>query len=240
MIEELRLRPLLGIPEIRPGDDLAGLLAARVPPGPGILVVAHKVVSKAENRLVDLRTVKPSPRAIELGARTEKDPRKIEVVLRESRRVVREAPGVLICETHHGLICANAGVDESNSPGAEIAILLPEDPDASAERIRARLGDGRAVILCDTFGRPWREGLVDVAIGIAGMAPLLDLRGERDAAGRELQVTVLALADQLAAAAGMLMAKAGGRPAVWIEGLVPSGKGALRDLLRDPTRDLFR
>jgi coenzyme F420-0:L-glutamate ligase/coenzyme F420-1:gamma-L-glutamate ligase len=240
VIEELRLRALPGIPEIRPGDDLAALLAERVPAGPGVLVVAHKIVSKAEGRLVDLRTVRPSERAVELAAKTEKDPRKIELVLRESRRIVREAPGVLICETHHGLICANAGVDESNAPGDEIAILLPEDPDRSAERIRARLGPRRAVIVCDTFGRPWREGLVDVAIGVAGIAPLVDLRGERDAAGRELQVTVFALADQLAAAAGMLMGKAAGRPAIWIEGIEPEGSGSMRELLRDPSRDLFR
>jgi coenzyme F420-0:L-glutamate ligase/coenzyme F420-1:gamma-L-glutamate ligase len=240
VIEELRLRPLLGLPEIRPGDDLPALLAARVPAGPGVLVVAHKIVSKAENRLVDLRKVVPSPRAIELASRTEKDPRKIEVVLGETRRVVRVAPGVLICETHHGLVCANAGVDESNAPAEEMAILLPRDPDASAERIRERLGPRRGVIICDTFGRPWREGQVDVAIGMAGIAPLVDLRGKHDAAGRELQVTVLALADQLAAAAGVLMAKAAGRPAIWIEGLEPTGTGTLRDLLRDPARDLFR
>lgn len=200
----LHLSALEGLPEIEPGYDLAGRLAELVPEGPGILVVAQKVVSKAEGR------------------------------------IVRQAPGVLITETHHGLVCANSGVDLSNAPGDDTAVLLPIDPDASAERIRARLGPGRGVIVSDTFGRPWREGLVDVAIGVAGFAPLRDYVGESDREGRELQITVMALADQLAATAGILMEKSAGRPAVWIEGVVPSGDGRLADLLRDPERDLFR
>jgi coenzyme F420-0:L-glutamate ligase/coenzyme F420-1:gamma-L-glutamate ligase len=239
-VNELRLRPLEGIGEIEPGSDLAALLAARVPAGPGVLVVAQKIVSKAEGRLVRLSTVEPSARALELAVRVEKDPRQVELVLRESASVLRTAPGVIIAETRHGLICANAGVDLSNAPGDETAVLLPLDPDASAGRIRTALGEGRAVIISDTFGRPWREGLVDVAIGLSGLAPLVDFTGTTDLRGRELQVTVMALADQLAAAAGILMEKGAGRPAVWVEGLEPRGSGALADLLRDPDRDLFR
>ncbi len=239
-MSELRLRALEGLPEIPSGDDLAARLAALVPPGPGILVVAQKIVSKAEGRLVSLADIVPSERAIALAREIGKEPRHTELVLREAKRVVRSAPGVLITETRHGLVCANSGVDLSNSPGDEIAVLLPIDPDASAERIRAALGPGRAVIISDTFGRPWREGLVDVAIGVAGLAPLKSYIGEMDRAGRELQVTVMARADQVAAAAGILMEKEAGTPAVWVEGLAIEGKGALRDLLRDPSRDLFR
>ena len=239
-MSELRLRALEGLPEIPPGDDLAARLARLVPAGPGILVIAQKIVSKAEGRLVSLADVVPSERAIALAREIGKEPRHTELVLREAKRVVRTAPGVLITETRHGLVCANSGVDLSNAPGDEIAVLLPLDPDASAERIRAALGPGRAVIISDTFGRPWREGLVDVAIGVAGLAPLKSYIGETDRAGRELQVTVMARADQIAAAAGMLMEKEAGTPAVWVEGLAIEGRGSLRDLLRDPTRDLFR
>ena len=242
MTRELRLLALPGLPEIDSDHDLPGLLAERVPSGPGVLVVAQKVVSKHEGRVVALSDVKPGARAQEIARQVDNDPRKIELVLRESRRIVRQVPGVLICETHHGLICANAGVDLSNSPddAGEVAILLPEDPDASAERIRAALGPGRAVVISDTFGRPWREGLLDLAIGVAGMSPLRDQRGEVDREGRELQVTVMALADQLTAAAGILMEKSAGIPAVWIEGVTPDGRGSLADLLRDPENDLFR
>ena len=239
-MSELRLRALEGLPEIPPGDNLAARLAALVPTGPGILVVAQKIVSKSEGRLVSLADVVPSERAIALAREIGKEPRHTELVLREAKRVVRTAPGVLITETRHGLVCANSGVDLSNSPGDEVAVLLPLDPDASAERIRAALGPGRAVIISDTFGRPWREGLVDVAIGVAGLAPLKSYIGETDRAGRELQVTVMARADQIAAAAGILMEKEAGTPAVWVEGIAIEGKGALRDLLRDPARDLFR
>ena len=239
-MSEVRMRALEGLPEIPPGDDLPARLAALVPPGPGILVVAQKIVSKAEGRLVSLADIKPSERALELARELGKEPRHTELVLRESKRVIRTAPGVLITETHHGLICANSGVDLSNAPGDDVAVLLPVDPDASAERIRAALGPGRAVIISDTFGRPWREGLVDVAIGVAGLAPLKSYIGDTDRAGRELQVTVMARADQIAAAAGMLMEKEAGTPAVWVEGIAIEGKGGLRDLLRDPSRDLFR
>jgi coenzyme F420-0:L-glutamate ligase/coenzyme F420-1:gamma-L-glutamate ligase len=240
MSRSLTLRALEGIPEIRAGDDLPLLLAPRVPAGAGVLVVAQKIVSKAEGRVVRLEDVEPSARACELAAIVEKESRVVELILRESTRVVRAVPGVLICETKHGLICANAGVDFSNAPDPESAVLLPVDPDASAERIRARLGPDRAVIISDTFGRPWREGLVDVAIGVAGLAPLRDYRGGRDRLGRTVQVTVMALADQIAAAAGLLMEKATGCPAVWVEGIQVEGKGSLQELLRDPAHDLFR
>ncbi|NRA02570.1 MAG: coenzyme F420-0:L-glutamate ligase [Myxococcales bacterium] len=239
-MDSLSFRIVPEIPEIVPGDDLPALFAGRVPAGTGVLVVAQKVVSKAEGRCVRLADVTPSERALELARSVEKDPRQVELVLRESRRVVRAVPGVLITETRHGLVCANAGVDLSNAPGDDVAILLPLDPDASAARIRQALGRGRAVIISDTFGRPWREGLVDVAIGVSGLAPLSDYTGTADRSGRELQVTVMATADQLAAAAGLLMRKDAGTPAVWVEGFEPKGSGGLGDLLRDPERDLFR
>jgi len=244
----IRLVPLAGLPEVAPGDDLAGLLAeaatrAGVRLAGGVLVVAQKVVSKAEGRLVPLVEVAPSDAAREIAARGDKDPRQVELVLREAVRIVRRSDRVLICETRHGFVCANAGVDVSNAPGADVAVLLPEDPDASARRLRDALrtdGAPLGVIVSDTFGRPWREGLVDVALGSAGLAPLDDQRGERDRTGRELLVTTMATVDQLAAAAGLLMEKAVGVPAVWIEGVAPEGDGAVRDLLRDPETDLFR
>jgi len=241
-MSELRLRALEGLPEIPPGDDLPARLAGLVPPGPGILVVAQKIVSKAEGRLVSLADIVPSPRALELAAELGKEPRHTELVLREAKRVVRTAPGVLITETRHGLVCANSGVDLSNSPGDEVAVLLPLDPDASAERIRAALGPGRAVIISDTFGRPWREGLTNVAIGLAGFAPIRSYLGERDPAGRPLQATILALADELAGAAEPVMGKLDRVPAAIIRGLVlPSDDGSgSKSLLRDPARDLFR
>jgi coenzyme F420-0:L-glutamate ligase/coenzyme F420-1:gamma-L-glutamate ligase len=236
----LRLHALEGLPEIQAGDDLPELLASRVPQGAGVLVVAQKIVSKAEGRVIPLAEVRPSRRAQEVARQVEKDPRHVEVILGETARILRAVPGVLICETHHGLICANAGVDFSNAPTSDAAVLLPVDPDTSAERIRERLGGGRAVIISDTFGRPWRQGLVDVAIGVAGLAPLRDHRGTADRRGHQLQVTVMALADQLAAAAGILMEKASGHPAIWIDGIQPTGVGSLGDLLRDPEHDLFR
>lgn len=247
--DELRLVALRGLPAVAPGDDLAALLlAAAATQGlalaDGVLVVAQKIVSKAEGRLVRLADVEPSAEARRIAASDGKDPRHVEVVLRETARVVRHAHGVWIAETRHGFVCANAGVDLSNAPGADTAVLLPLDPDASARRLRDDLvaaGAGPlAVIVSDTFGRPWREGLVDVALGSAGLAPLADWRGLRDLAGRPLEVTAMALVDQLAAAAGLLMGKDAGRPAVWIAGLAPSGDGNVRDLLRDPSGDLFR
>jgi coenzyme F420-0:L-glutamate ligase / coenzyme F420-1:gamma-L-glutamate ligase len=248
-MKPLRLVPLDGLPLITPGDDLAALLraAARragVTLRDGALVVCQKVVSKAEGRVVALAEVEPSAEARRIATEWDKDPRQVEVVLRETVRVVRRGHGVLICETRHGFVCANAGVDLSNAPGADVAVLLPEDPDASARRLRAALltepDAALAVIVSDTFGRPWREGLVDVALGCAGIAPIRDLKGSPDLMGRELVVTATATADQLAAAAGLLMQKAAGVPAVWIEGIVLEGDGAVRDTLRDPALDLFR
>jgi len=231
------------------GDDLAAQLsraarAAELRLRGGILAVCQKVVSKAEGRTVELGEVAPSSRARRIADEQQKDPRLVEVILRESRRVVRQGHGVLICETHHGFVCANAGVDLSNAPGEDVAVLLPEDPDASAARLRAALGSRGegplAVLVTDTFGRPWREGLVDVAIGCAGIAPLLDLRGERDLRGRELSVTTLATVDGLAAAAGLLMRKDSGVAAVWIEGFEAEGEGRVAELVRPPEQDLFR
>jgi len=246
---EIRLVAMEGIPAVGPGDDLAALhqrAAERcgVSLRDGVLVVCQKIISKAEGRVVPLAEVEPTPRARAIAAEDGKDPRHVELVLRETRRIVRRGHGVLIAETHHGFVCANAGVDLSNAPGAEIAVLLPEDPDASARRLRQgllALGAGPlAVIVTDTFGRPWREGLLDVAIGCSGIAPIQDLRGTPDLMGRELALTTNATADQLAAAAGLHMPKDSGIPSVWVEGIPLEGEGALRDTLRDPELDLFR
>lgn len=248
-MSRIELLALPGIPRVVPGDDLAALLwdaakRAGTALADGVLVVCQKVVSKAEGRLVALADVVPSAEAREIAAADGKDPRHIEVVLRESARVVRRGHRVLICETRHGFVCANAGVDLSNAPGADVAVLLPEDPDASARRLRdallARGAGPLAVVVSDTFGRPWREGLVDVALGASGIAPLQDLRGKLDMVGRPLEVTTLASADQLAAAAGLLMAKDAGFPAVFVRGVAPVGDGTVRQTLRDPATDLFR
>jgi len=247
----IRMYAIEGLPSIRPGDDLAALIrnaaaAAQLPLRDGALVVCQKVVSKAEGRIVALAAVEPGERARRIAAQDGKDPRHVEVVLRETRRIVRHARGVMICETQHGFVCANAGVDLSNATGPDTAVLLPVDADASARRLRGGLlasgagGEPLAVIVSDTFGRPWREGLVDVALGCAGMSPIDDLRGGNDLVGRELEVTAIATADQLAAAAGLLMPKASGIPAVWIDGMSVRGDGTIRDILRDPATDLFR
>lgn len=243
------LTALTGVPSVKPGDDLAELLAAAAERQgltleDGALVVCQKVVSKAEGRLVALADVEPSEEAIQIAREDDKDPRHVEVVLRESVRVVRRGHRVMICETKHGFVCANAAVDLSNSGGEDIAVLLPVDPDASATRLRADLEARGArhigVVVTDTFGRPWREGLVDVAIGSSGIAPILDIRGQLDREGRELLVTTNAQADQLAAAAGMLMLKDSGVPAVWVSGIPIEGDGTVADTLRRPENDLFR
>jgi coenzyme F420-0:L-glutamate ligase/coenzyme F420-1:gamma-L-glutamate ligase len=248
-VTRIELIPLPGLPQIGPGDDLAALIlaaaqAAGVALKDGALVVAQKIVSKAEGRLVKLADVTPSDEARRIAAEDGKDPRHIEVVLRETAKLVRRGHRVLICETRHGFVCANAGVDLSNAPGADVAVLLPLDPDASARRLRDALLAGGAgplaVIVSDTFGRPWREGLVDVALGSAGIAPLEDRRGTQDWVGRPLEVTTLATADQIAAAAGLLMAKDGGIPAVFVRGIPLVGDGSVKALLRDPKTDLFR
>ena len=245
----LRIVALTGIPLVRDGDDLAALVSdaadrCATKLAGGHLVVCQKVVSKAEGRVVDLRQVEPSDEARRIAAADDKDPRQVELVLRESVRIVRRGHGALITETRHGFVCANAGVDLSNTPGENLAVLLPVDPDASADRLRCALearGAGPiGVIISDTFGRPWREGLVDVAIGSAGFAPITDFRGNTDLGGREMQVTATATADQLAAAAGLLMKKDAGIPAVWIEGVALTGGGRIEETLRDGSTDLFR
>ncbi len=245
----LRLTALADMPMVKPGDDLVALVqtaakSAGVKLEDGVLVICQKVVSKAEGRLVALADVEPSEQAQRIAEEDDKDPRHVEVVLRETARIVRHGHGVLICETRHGFVCANAGVDLSNAPGPDVAVLLPEDSDASAAGILKGLLAGGAsklaVVVTDTFGRPWREGLVDLAIGCAGLAPISDIRGRGDLAGRELQVTTTATADQLAAAAGILMVKDAGVAAVWVEGLSPEGDGNVRETLRESASDLFR
>lgn len=245
----IRLVPLPGIPAVGPEDDLAALIDAAAERAgvrleDGVLVVCQKIISKAEGRLVALADVEPSEEAKRIAEEDEKDPRHVQVVLNESVRIVRRGHGVVICETKHGFVCANAGVDLSNSTAEDVAVLLPLDPDASASRLRedliARGNRNLAVIVTDTFGRPWREGLVDVAIGSAGIDPIRDARGGQDLSGRELLVTTTATADQLAAAAGILMIKDAGVPAVWVTGIEPTGEGRVADSLRDPQNDLFR
>jgi coenzyme F420-0:L-glutamate ligase / coenzyme F420-1:gamma-L-glutamate ligase len=247
-VRGLEILPVEGIPEIRPGDDLPDLIARATGEdlrAGDILVVTHKIVSKAEGRLVDLRAVEPSALAKGFAARYGRDPRQIEVVLRESRRVVRMDRGLIIAETHHGFVCANAGVDASNVPGDDTVCLLPVDPDASAKRLRealtARTGSDLAVIISDSFGRPWREGITNVAIGVAGMKPLADYRGRRDPYGYPLEASILAVADELAAAAELVMGKTEAIPAATIRNYpYKSAPGTASDLLMAPERDLFR
>jgi coenzyme F420-0:L-glutamate ligase/coenzyme F420-1:gamma-L-glutamate ligase len=244
----LEILPVRGIPEVRPGDDLPDLIsrAAGEDLREGdILVVTHKIVSKAEGQIVDLSAVEPSALAKDFAARYGRDPRQIEVVLRESRRIVRMDRGLIISETHHGFVCANAGVDASNVPGDDTVCLLPVDPDASAARLRealtARTSSERAVIVSDSFGRPWREGITNVAIGVAGMEPLADYRGQRDPYGYPLEASILAVADELAAAAELVMGKTEGIPAAVIRNYqYKVGPGRALDLLMEPERDLFR
>jgi coenzyme F420-0:L-glutamate ligase/coenzyme F420-1:gamma-L-glutamate ligase len=253
---EVRVIGIDGMPEVRPGDDLAGLIGdAIAASGTGLdqgdlVVVTHKIVSKAEGQLVDLRGVEPSPLARRFAEQWGKDPRKIEVVLREAQRIVRMANGIIIAETRHGFVCANAGVDASNvSP--DTVVLLPLDPDASAARLREALGNrfgfaiesAPAVIISDSFGRPWRQGIVNVAVGVSGMAPLADYRGLQDAAGYELSASVLAVADEVAAAAELVMHKLAGRPIAIVRGYeppLPVAPGTGQDLIIGPERDLFR
>lgn len=244
----LRLIPLPGLPEVEPGTDLGAMIreaakSAGVSLAGNIVVVAQKIISKAEGRLVRLEDVSPSAEALEIAEAHDRDPRQVQIVLDESVRIVRRGHNVLITETKHGFVCANAGVDLSNAPGEDIAVLLPLDPDASARTLHEDLSKNGArtpVVITDTFGRPWRDGLVDVALGSAGLAPLRDDRGSRDRAGRELLVTQPATADQLAAAAGLLMWKSAGIPVVIVEGFPFEGDGGVKDLLRDPQTDLFR
>jgi coenzyme F420-0:L-glutamate ligase/coenzyme F420-1:gamma-L-glutamate ligase len=246
----LQLFPLPGIPEIHAGDDLcqqiiAAARRANFRFGNGdVLVIAQKIISKAEGAMVRLGSVKPSAKARQIARRLKKDPRMIEVVLRETRRVVR-SDHVLIVETQHGFVCANAGVDHSNVAGSDAVTLLPRDPDRSAKKIaaalRKRTGKRLAVIISDTFGRPWRLGLTNVAIGAAGVPVLRDLRGTSDRHGKPLTATILAVADELAGAAGLVMGKSEGLPVVVIRGyrFKPVSEPALR-IIRPPAEDLFR
>jgi coenzyme F420-0:L-glutamate ligase / coenzyme F420-1:gamma-L-glutamate ligase len=248
----LEVHAVRGLPEVRPGDDLAALVLTALERSRldlrrwDVVVVTHKVVSKAEGALVDLGTVFPSAEAVELAQRTGGDPRVVEVALRESRRVLRVGLGVLVCETRSGLVCANAGVDRSNVPGADTVTLLPRDPDASAAALRVAWletagGGPLGVIVCDSFGRPFREAQVNVAIGVAGMPALTDHRGLPDAGGQLMQASVLATADQIASAAELVMGKVDAVPVALLRGLRWSGEGrGSAELLRDPERDLFR
>lgn len=247
MTGEVRVIPLRGIAELREGDDLAALLADAAERAGGfeskdVLVVAQKAVSKCEGRVVDLEGVEPSPRALELAG--ESDPRRIEVILRESREVLQTRAPLVIAETRHGFVCASAGVDSSNAPEPGTLVLLPLDPDASArglrERIRALTRVDVAVIVSDSFGRAWRQGTTDVALGVSGLAPLLDLTGERDAVGYELHGTQIAVGDEIAGAAELVMGKTRGVPAAIVRGVTPAGEGSGQDLVMPRERDLFR
>ena len=252
MSGDVRIIGLEGIPEVHAGDDLPALIVAAarahdiaIEDG-DVLVVTQKIVSKAEGRIVDLATVTPSPFARQYADAFEKDARQIEVVLGETKRIVRMQHGVLICETHHGFICANAGVDASNVERTGTVCLLPLDSDASARRIRdavrAALGVQVAVVVSDTFGRPWREGHVNFAIGVAGIAPLIDYAGQHDPAGYELKVTSMAVADELAAAAELVHGKLARIPVAIIRGAeyAPSEDAAVGQLIRAAEKDMFR
>ena len=243
MATELRILPLAGIPEVAEGDDLAELVVRAVELGDDdIVVLAQKIVSKAEGRVVRLEDIEPSPRAVELAG--DLDPRRVEAILRESVEVVRVRPPLVIAETRHGFICASAGVDSSNAPEQGMLVLLPEDPDASATRIRDRIGEltGRTVgvLVTDSFGRPWRQGTTDVAIGAAGLPVVLDLRGRHDRVGYELHATMIAVADEIAGAAELVMGKVDGIPGAVVRGLQLRGEGKARDLAMPAERDLFR
>jgi len=241
----IEVHPVTGLPEIEPGDDLAALIAELADLAEGdILVVAHKVVSKAEGRLRDMRGITPTSQALDIAKRNGSDPRQVQAVLDESVRLVR-TERVIIAETRHGFICANAGVDHSNVPGDEILCLLPVDPDASAARLRDQLRErtGRtvAVIVSDTFGRAWRIGIQNVALGVAGMPAVVDYRGRDDDFGRTMVGTVVAVADELAGAAELAMGKTDRVPAVVIRGYRVEGEpGSGRQLIRPPEEDMFR
>lgn len=248
---EVRIIGLRGVPEIRPGDDLTALLlaaaehsAVRLVDG-DVVIVTHKAVSKSEGRLMDLRTIEPSHLATQFGTAWGHDPRHVELVLRESARIVRMDRGLIIAQTRHGLVCANAGIDQSNVPGEDMVCLLPLDPDASAAGLRSALRERAqvdvAVIVSDSFGRPWRLGIVNVAIGVAGLAPLVDYRGQEDNVGRVMSATIMAVADELAAAAELVTGKLDRCPFAIVRGYAyAGGEGSARDIIMDPSIDLFR
>jgi coenzyme F420-0:L-glutamate ligase / coenzyme F420-1:gamma-L-glutamate ligase len=237
-----------GLPEVHPGDDLAALIVDRLDEplqDRDVIVVAQKIVSKAEGRVVALSSVTPSERAMRMAAEAGKDPRALEVVLGESRSIVRWERGVLISETHHGFVCANAGVDRSNAGAPDSVVLLPVDPDASAARLRSALGTRTgcdvAVVVTDTFGRAWREGHVNVAIGMAGLPALHRYMGQQDPEGYELRVTEIATADEIAAAAELVMGKLDRHPVAILRGLEPPSSGeTAQTYVRPRERDMFR
>ncbi len=246
---------LAGLPEVRLGDDVGALVCDALVATPGalplqpgdVLVVTQKIVSKAEGAVADLRTVTPRPEAVAWAQAWNRDARQIEVVMREAKRIVRQAHGVLIVETAQGFVCANAGVDASNvgPDSGDVVTLLPRDGDASAAAVRAavrtRLGQDVAVIISDSFGRPWRWGIVDVALGVAGLLPLDDLRGVHDADGRVMQTTIRAVADEIASAAELALGKTAGRPVALVRGAQPPlGEGSINDQLMPSETDLFR
>ena len=240
--------PLEGLPELEPEDDLGLLLHGAATAVGGledgdVVVVAQKAVSKVEGRVVSIEDVEPSARAVELAG-PDGDPRHLELILRESAEVVRSRPPLVITETRHGFVCASAGVDASNTPGDDLLVLLPLDPDESARRLRVRLGElsgaDVGVIVSDSFGRAWRQGTTDVALGVAGIAPVRDLRGTSDARGRELKTTQIAVADELAGAAELVMGKSRGVPAAVVRGVDARGDGSASELVMPRERDLFR
>jgi len=240
----LTILPLEGLPEVGPGAGLAELVTRACSLEDGdVVVLAQKIVSKAEGRVVSLDDVEPSQRARELAC-NEGDARHVDVILREAVRIVRTRGPLVIAETRHGFVCASAGVDASNAPDRGTLVLLPVDPDASARRIRDRIGEltgrGVAVVVSDSFGRAWRQGTTDVAIGVAGLKPLLDLRGTKDATGYELRSTQIAIADELAGAAELVMGKAAHVPGAVIRGYLATGDGSARELVMPAERDLFR
>jgi coenzyme F420-0:L-glutamate ligase/coenzyme F420-1:gamma-L-glutamate ligase len=249
-LSAVSIYPVPGLPEIVKGAPLPNLIVEAVErlgmslEAGDVVVVTQKVVSKAEGRVVSLDRVHPSPRAIEIGQRIGYDPRHVDVILSESVRVVREAPRVLITETRHGFVCANSGVDRSNTGGKEMVVLLPEHPDESARRLRETFhelsGVLVGVVISDSFGRPWREGQVNVAIGAAGVVPLRDYRGRQDPDGYELQGTELAVVDEVASAAELVMGKLDRVPVALVRGASLAGDGRVQTLLRDPASDLFR
>jgi coenzyme F420-0:L-glutamate ligase / coenzyme F420-1:gamma-L-glutamate ligase len=250
-LSSIRLIAIRGIPEIRPGDDIAvmissaiGKLKYKLVDG-DVLVVAQKIISKAEGRLVNLESIRPSELAREIALNQNRDPRLIEVILKESANIIRMDSRVLITETKHGFVCANAGVDKSNVSGRDWVSLLPVDPDLSALLLKTRLAEflnvNLTVIITDTFGRAWREGLTNIAIGVAGMKSLKDMRGQPDDHGKSLSATILAVADDLAAAAGLLMSKTARIPVVVVRGYYyDPGKGSAKELIRSREKDLFR
>jgi coenzyme F420-0:L-glutamate ligase / coenzyme F420-1:gamma-L-glutamate ligase len=249
--QSIQLIPIPVVHEIKASDDIADILiqslrARRSPLQPGdILIIKHKIISKAEGQFVELATIEPSPESVEWGKQYDVDPRVIELALKESRAVIRRKNGVLITETHHGFLCANSGIDASNVDGGRHAVLLPKDPDHSAEKIRRSIkrltGFTVAVIITDSFGRPWREGLTEFAIGVAGINPLRDDRGQRDPHGYKLKASVEAIADELACAAGLVCGKLNRTPACIVRGFpYQPAKGSVKALLRPAASDLFR